>query len=396
MRARLAGILTLSLFSLAPFGAARAQDYFETWPAELQHDVTQLYRTFPGEITFAVKDLSTGVRYTHNSATPMYIASGIKIAVMVELFRQVRAKQISLDEEIVYGPMDVRDGAPVLSYLRPGTPVTIRLLLEAMINRSDNAATDMIMRRIGVPNVNKGLVKEGIFGFGPITTLLDVRKLVYKDIDPRAMHLSPNDLMLVGVAENIDGRLIKLAEILHEPPGVFARTDLERAYRNYYRTGYNTAPLDAMLVLLERLAKGKLVAPESSKQMLDVMMKTSTGPRRLRAGFPPNTPFAHKTGTQYQRICDFGVFYMSPERPIVIAACVKGGGSRRKAEDVLAYLAHRTYWHLTPPEKRRSLPELVLQPMNGEGDDAEGEVPVSATKRPKRAKAQPVKHPKKE
>ena len=32
---------------------------------------------------------------------------------------------MKLDEELIYGPMDVRDGAPVVSYLRPGTPVQI-------------------------------------------------------------------------------------------------------------------------------------------------------------------------------------------------------------------------------------------------------------------------------
>jgi beta-lactamase class A len=366
-RASLALLSSAAQFVLS--SRAGAQDYFEQWPVELQTEVTHVYRTFNGEVTLYVKDLSTGFKYTHNSATPMYIASGVKMAVMVELFRQLKAKQVRFDEELIYGPMDVRDGAPVLSYLRQGTPVQIRILLEAMIQQSDNAATDMILRRIGVPNVNKGLVEEGIFGFGPITTLLDVRKLVYKEIDPRAMQLQPTDLMQIGVAENMEARLVKIAELLHEPAGTYTVADFDRAFKSYYRTGMNTAPLDAVGALLERLAKKKLVSEDASKQMLDVMFGTQTGSRRARAGFPPGTPFAHKTGTQYKRICDFGVFYMGPERPIVFAACVKGGQNRRRAEEVIAHLAQRTSWLLVPPEKRAPLPEASLQVPEVEDDE---------------------------
>lgn len=340
---------------------AHAQDYFEHWPADLQTDITTIYHGFTGEIGLYVKDLSTGVRYTHNSATPMYIASGVKLAVMTELFRQLGQKQLSLDEEIVYGPDDVRDGAPVMGHLRVGTPVSIRLLLEAMITQSDNAATDMIMRRIGVPNVSKGLVKEGIFGFGHITTLLDVRKLVYKEVDPRVATLQAADFMAIGLAENMDARLLKLSELLHEQPGRFLASDIERAFKAYYRTGYNSAPLDAMGVLLERLARGKLVSQEASKQMIDVMLKTQTGSRRIRAGLPPGTPLAHKTGTQYRRICDFAIFWMTPERPVVFAACVKGGQTRKKAEEVIAFMASRT-WSLLSPDGDKTLANEVAQP----------------------------------
>ncbi len=349
----------LALVALAPC-SARAQDYFEHWPQDLQTDITSIYRWFNGEIGLYVKDLSTGVRYTHNSATPMYIASGVKLAVMVEVFRQLQTKQLTLEEELVYGSDDVRDGAPVMGHLRLGTPVSVKLLLEAMITQSDNAATDLVMRRVGVPNVSKGLVKEGIFGFGHITTLLDVRKLVYKEMDPRVSALAPAEFMAIGVAENIEARLLKLSELLGDEPGKFTPSDLERAFKSYYRTGYNSAPLDAMGVLLERLAKGKLVSQEASKQMIEVMMKTQTGSRRARAGLPPAIRFAHKTGTQYRRVCDFGVFWINADRPVVFAACVKGGQTRKKAEEVIAFMALRTYQWLVPESERASMEEISL------------------------------------
>jgi beta-lactamase class A len=357
-------LATLALFALLVSHAsrARAQDYFEQWPVDLQTEVTHLYKTFNGEIMLYVKDLSTGYKYTHNSATPMYIASGIKMAVMTELFRQVKAKRVRLDEELIYQATDVRDGAPVLGYLRIGTPVQIRILLEAMIHQSDNAATDMILRRLGVPNVNRGLDEENIFGFGPITTLLDVRKLVYKEIDARAMQLTPMELSSIGTQENMAARLARLDELFHEPAGTFTPADFDRAFSSYYRTGNNSAPLDAVGLLLERMAKKTLVSEEASKQMLEIMFGTQTGARRARAGFPPGTPFAHKTGTQYRRICDLGIFYMNEKKPVVFAMCVKGGANRRKAEEIIAHVAQRAWWLMTPPDKRQPLPVEVAVP----------------------------------
>jgi beta-lactamase class A len=294
------------------------------------------------------------------------------MAVMVELFREVKAKRVRLDEEVTYGPTDVRDGAPVMSYLRIGTPVQVRILLEAMIHQSDNAATDMILRRIGVPNVNRGLDEENIYGFGPITTLLDVRKLVYKEIDPRAMQLTPQELTSIGTAGNVGARLARLEDLIHEPASTFTPADFDRAFNAYYRTGNNSAPLDSVGTLLERLAKKTLVSPEASKQMLEVMMGTQTGARRARAGLPPGTPFAHKTGTQYRRICDLGIFYMSEKKPVVFAMCVKGGQTRRRAEEVIAHVAQRTYWLMLPPDKRQPLPpELAVPDVE---DDSESRV----------------------
>src|SRR5688572_21819962 len=333
---------------------AYADNYFPTWPVALQSDVIRTARTFPGEFALYVKDLSTGTRYEFNAATPIYLASTVKLAVMIELFRQIEAKQISLDEELVYGAPDVRDGAPLLSFLRTGTPISIQILLEAMIQQSDNAATDIIIRHIGLDNVNRGLVKEGLFGFGPITTLLDVRRLMYQHIDPATADLSPQQIFQLGVVRPLEVRLQTLTELLDRPPNSYSKADWSRAFESYYELGYNTGPLEAIGMLLESLERGKIVNAARSRQMIEVMLGTQTGSRRMRAGLPPGTLVAHKTGTQYRRICDVGIFYMQNNRPIVFAACVKGG-RKKQAEDVIGRIAKRTYWHLSPPSERKKL-----------------------------------------
>lgn len=377
---------------------ARAEPFFPEWPVALQSDVVRASKGFSGEFALYVKDLSSGVKYTYNADTPMYLASGVKIPVMVTLFKQLRARQTSLDDELIYTASDVRDGAPLLSFLRVGTPVSIRILLEAMIQQSDNAATDMIIRHVGIENVNRTLAQEGVFGFGPITSLLDVRRLVYREMDPRSARFSPQDIFELGVTRPLESRLLKFTDMLEETPGTFTASDYARAFHDYYAQGYNSAPVAAMGDLLERIQRGKMIDAQSSEQMMDVMLGTQTGRRRVRAGLPADVPLAHKTGTQYRRICDFAVFFMGEDRPIVFAISVKNARSRRKAEELVAKLARRAHWHLSAPEDRKRIsrkPPPVAEPDPVDGLDPEEsdllDPKKEALPRPRRGKARKKK-----
>lgn len=352
------------LFVVAPAAASAApppapEPFFPVWPGRVQEDLSKVQRGFRGEFAVVLKDLSSGTRYTYNAATPMYLASGVKIPVMVALFREIEAGRVSLDDELVLKPEDVRDGAPLLNYLRVGTPVTVNILLEAMIQQSDNVATDMIINHIGVAKVNEALKAEGLAGFGPITTLLDVRRLVYRNLDPRTTALSPGDIFALRVTNPLEARLDKLAEMLGDEPGRYTLADLDRAFRQYYEQGYNSAPLELMAQLLERIVQGKAVSPRASKAMLEIMQGTQTGARRVKAGLGADVTLAHKTGTQYQRTCDFGVFYLAPDRPVVFAIAVKGG-SRKAAEAVMAKVARSAYRHLSGDTTVEPEPEPIF------------------------------------
>lgn len=365
MRARLyLGALALVVLFAASASAwavppTPQEPFFPVWPSRVQEDLSKIQRGFRGEFAVYLKELGTGTRYTYNAATPMYLASGVKVPVMVALFREVEAGRVSLDDELVLKPEDVRDGAPLLNYLRVGTPVTVNILLEAMIQQSDNVATDMIINHLGVDKVNQALKAEGLEGFGPITTLIDVRRLVYRNLDPRTAALSPADIFTLRVTNPLEARLDRLAEMLGEPPGRYSVAELDRAYRQYYEQGYNSAPVELMAALLERIVRGQAVSPRASQAMLEIMQGTQTGNRRVKAGLGADVTLAHKTGTQYQRTCDFGVFYLGPERPVIFAIAVKGG-SRAAAEAVMAKVARSAYRHLSGDTSVEPEPEPAL------------------------------------
>lgn len=374
--------------------------FFPTWPAELQSSILKMYKNFRGELMLYVEDVPSGVVFEHNAATPTYIASVVKIPFMVELFRQIENGKISLDEDMVYTADDLRDGSPVFNYVKVGTPVRLRIVLEAMIQQSDNAASDMIARRVGIDRVNSGMKSIGYAGFGPITTLIDVRRLVYAQLDPRVNDLTPAQIRAIGFAKGNEARVLKITDLLGELPGTYSIPDIGQAFRRYYAAGYNSATMRQVGHVLRDLAKGKLVSPRASEQMIDVMLGTMTGPKRITSYLPPGTPVAHKTGTQYQRICDVGLIYVGKDHPVVFAACTKFQRARSQAEEMIARSARRTFELLAPPERRAQLlDEIAL------GDDLWDEPtaqlrppPVrgtgsSTTAKPVKKKKSPKKRP---
>ena len=66
---------------------------------------------------------------------------------------------------------------------------------------------------------------------------------------------------------------------------------------NYLANPIDGASPTAVASALTRLARGTLLSPESTEYLLDVMSRTKSGPKRLKAGLPPGWKFLHKTGT---------------------------------------------------------------------------------------------------
>ena len=347
----------------APASPQPEGPFLPVWPVELQKDVMKAARRYTGEFALYVKDLESGVQYTFNAATPMYLASGIKVLVMAALLQKVEKNEIKLSDELTYGAEDVRDGSPMLSYLREGTTVSIEILLRAMIQQSDNAATDMLLGKIGVDSVARLLKDEGLEGFGPITSLLDVRRLVLRGLDPRTEALTPRQIFELRTTQPLEARVIKLTEMLDEPLGTYSLLDYYRAYDDYYALGYNSASMERMGHVLERIVTEKLVSPTVSRKMLQIMRGTQTGVNRIRAGLPAYIELAHKTGTQFRRTCDFGVFFMPGHRPIVLTIAVKGGRMRTSREALMARLVERAYWHLSSSVERRRIRSSRRQPV---------------------------------
>ena len=262
---------------------------------------------------------------------------------MVESFRQIQAGTLSLDDELVYDEQAIRDGAPKLNQRPLGSKLKLREVLEIMIKDSDNSASDMILGRIGIENVNSGMKKLGFDGFTTLTHLIDVRKGTLREVDIAADDLTPAEIRAFRWVNGWEAQASKLCEMIGRPAGTYKGNDLKAGFDRFYALGLNSAKLPTMAALLESLSEKTLISPEASEKMLALMTNTHTSRARILGKLPPGTPVAHKTGSQWERICDLGIIGLPDKHALVFTACLAGGNDRALAEATLADLARAAY-----------------------------------------------------
>ncbi|HEV2728975.1 MAG TPA: serine hydrolase, partial [Terriglobales bacterium] len=116
-----------------------------------------------GVLAVAILDLSTGQKYLLRADEVMPTASSIKIAILAELYRQAQQGKVKLTDFYTLQQSDMVGGSGITSVLTPGmTKLTLRDVAGLMISVSDNSATNVIIDRIGMENVNVLLDSLGL------------------------------------------------------------------------------------------------------------------------------------------------------------------------------------------------------------------------------------------
>lgn len=295
----------------------------------LSASVVALDRATPGQLGVYMKKLSDHDRFEYAADRSWYLASTTKIPVAIVLLRLVDRGEVSLCEELTLGEDDFVDGSGELQNAPPGTRFSLGVLLEKMIVDSDSTAADLLIERIEVQRLNRHIREEiRIPGFGPITTLLQVRKDAYSELHPRAGALTNRDFLDLKRHRDLEERLQAFMNKLGIARQELKAPSIEGAFERYYRSGKNSGTLEAVGILLERLVRGDLLAPGSTSRLLGLMERMETGENRLKAGLAPGALFAQKTGTQVNRLCNIGVIWGGatrvPREATVIAVCVQG------------------------------------------------------------------------
>jgi beta-lactamase class A len=296
-----------------------------SWQTYLQQELEQLTKLHPHQLGLYIKDLNTGEEFSLNAEDKWYLASTVKIPIAIEVLRQVDAKKISLDDKVVLIPEDFVDGNGPLQYLLPGSQVTIRYLIEQMIIWSDNIASDMLLRVVGLENVNQ-LAQQLSEKPLSITSLKDVRRHLFSELNTKAFELSGSNFLELKKIQDPNKKLAKLASLMQLELKDLKLASIHQAYLAYYQKGINTGSPKDFSRILERLWEGDILSSESREFMLQTMLKTQTGKNRIRAGLKRPWVFAHKTGTQYERVADVGYIWNTQDqqrRPIIVASFVR-------------------------------------------------------------------------
>jgi beta-lactamase class A len=215
-----------------------------------------------GVLGVATIDLTTGRVFTYHGDAVFPTASSIKIPIMIRVFRDVRAGKLTFAEKITMGPKDNAGGSggPLQKALDRGpVTITVRDLVEDMIQYSDNSATNKLIDLVGMNRVN-ALIRE----FG-----LEQTRLRRKMMDTAAAARGD---------ENVS-------------------TPLEMA--RIVRLIYSNQAAD----------------PESCRDMLDIMKRVDA---YMRPMIPDNIEVASKPGDLDGVRTETGVVFV-PKRPFVIS-----------------------------------------------------------------------------
>ena len=131
------------------------QDKEQVLWQKLEATINGVDRNLEGVLGVAILDLTTGQKYFLHADEVLPTASSIKIAILAELYRQAQQGKIKLGDLYTLQSSDLAGGSGIAGALTPGvTRLTIRDVAVLMISVSDNSATNIIIDRIGIENVN--------------------------------------------------------------------------------------------------------------------------------------------------------------------------------------------------------------------------------------------------
>ena len=279
----------------APLLAAPAAKSAEAGArARLEAAFAQLARQTDGTVGVAVQRVGGGDAALLNAGTTFPMASTFKIAVAGAILARVDKGEMTLGQLVTVNPALIVNSAGIAEQTpHDGVALSVHNLLELMLTRSDNTATNVLSETVGGPAaVTAWLRSIGITGM---------------QVDRDTRRIRP------------DGTPFDLV------------------------TSNNSTP-EAMLNLLLAIRAGKAVSATSTKALIEIMERCHTGEARLKGLLPPGTVVAHKTGTLRDVANDVGFVALPDGNQFAIAVFVKGDTKGPQAQErVIAEISRAAY-----------------------------------------------------
>lgn len=231
---------------------------------------------------------------TLSAGTGFPMASTFKISVAGAIFSLIDSGKLTLDHMITVDPALIVPSDGIADQLpHRGVSLSVHNLLELMLTRSDNTATNVLSETVGGP--------------AAVTAWL-------------------RSIGITGMQVDRDTRRVR-------PDG----TPFDLVTTN------NSTP-EAMLKLLLAIRSGKAVSGTSTNTLIGIMERCHTGEARLKGLLPPGTVVAHKTGTLRDVANDVGFVTLPNGNQFAIAVFVKGDTKGSQVQErVIAEIARAAY-----------------------------------------------------
>jgi beta-lactamase class A len=277
---------------------ARAPQSFDAvYASTFEQRIAMLADPARGRIGVAAIDLATGEEVMVLGDQLFPLASTSKVAVAATFLAMVEMGTYSLTSEFpLMMPVSSAKYSTAKAPVRPGQYLPAIDLIEMMITRSSNPATDALLAAVGGPAVvNDWMRRQSITQF---SINRDIATLVRDDgeFNP-ATYVDPRD----------------------------------------------AATPRAMVRLLSGLQRGEFLSDQSRRVLLGAMSRTVTGKRRIPANMPLEARVSHKTGSLSNTSSDVGIIECPDGRTIAVAIYVTGQVTKQAREERIAAIARALY-----------------------------------------------------
>ncbi len=283
------------------------------------------------------------------------LASVFKLGVLVELFRRVDLGEVSLEARRTVRSEDISPEDDILIALEPGLRPTVRDLATLMIIVSDNTATDILFKRLGLRTVNATLRGLGLHA----TDIFCPNRewyLLLLGYSPR--YRGPDVTALRRRWEALDsvGRFAEMEWLWEHGRGATRETMLRRiraqdrsgltstrAWRLWEEATDNHGSARDVVRLLDLIARSRAASRRSCTEMVRILELQQY--HRLSLGLPRGTRIANKTGGIAGVVNDAGIIYPR-KRPPFVAACLTHDLTPRQETEAVGAIARvaRAAW----------------------------------------------------
>ncbi len=273
--------------------------------SQLKQDILAITAAESARFAVAFRDLDGGDSLYLDADTLMHAASTMKVAVMIEVFRQAHLGHFRIDDSLqVHNRFaSIVDGQPYAIDLpeaswdatagRLGQKMPIRELVLHMITVSSNLATNLLIDHVGAASVQKSVRALGA----------DKMQVLRGVEDPWAYEKGLN----------------------------------------------NTATARDLSILLEAIAQHRVVDAAACEEMIGIMLQ-----QKYRDGLPAQLPAAVKVASKsgsITRIChDAGILFLPDGRRYVLVVLSRGEPDRDKSAAVIARLSRLVYDYMATKE----------------------------------------------
>lgn len=250
-------------------------------PVGLENLLDEQWRIFPGRTGVAIMRIDDGEWITGKRINELFPQQSVsKTWVALTILDLVDQGKVRLDQKVRITRDDlavfhqpIRDRVIAKGEIE----VSVVALLEQAIIGSDNTANDSLLRTAGGPQAVQNFLARKNLG---------------------AIRFGPGERLLQSGIAGLEWRQdYALGRSFYAARDAVPLATRKAALERYLVNPVDGASPEAIVRALAKLAKGELLSPASTRLILGIMSRTSSGPNRMKAGVPAEWRFLHKTGT---------------------------------------------------------------------------------------------------